>query len=117
MAKLIHALVTITNFEMNALDSRKQISALRGFPHCFYGFLGLTLIDSCTFSFEVLVEVCTQGRYEPFMRSSFRIIGKIFNFAVLSHSPVSRFGLSLLERSARMAEKEMATAAIFGGNQ
>ena len=51
------------------------------------------------------------------MRSSFRIIWKIFNFAMLLHSPVQPFGFGLLERSPRIVESETATAALFGGNQ
>jgi hypothetical protein len=51
------------------------------------------------------------------MRSSFRVIWKILNFTMLSHSPLPPFGFSLLERNPRTPESETAAAAIFGGNK
>ncbi len=51
------------------------------------------------------------------MRSSFRIIWKILNSAMLLHSPLPPFGFSLLELSPRIAKWETVAAAMFGGNQ
>ena len=51
------------------------------------------------------------------MRSSFRIIWKILNFAMLLPSPGALSGFNLLERGPEVAESGTTTAALFGGNQ